>query len=124
MIVPPSDSPPRNSSNLLRSERRWPSARSKVMALGLEFGDIAQPAQGPDRHRRPVQPLAEPRDVEFDRVRARFVVEAEELLGEIVLAQHPAEAASATLQQPRFPVWKCSGLPPPGDHTLRPRQHP
>src|SRR3546814_2618643 len=96
MIVPPSDSPPRNSSNLLRSERRWPSPRSRVMILGLEFGDIAQPAQGPDRFRRPVQPLAEPRDVEFDRVRARFVVEAEKLLGEIVLRSeaHTSEPQS------------------------------
>src|SRR3546814_10048803 len=80
-MVPPSDSAPRNSSSLLRSDRRWPSARITVAVLGLEFGDIAQPAQGSDRHRRSIQPLAQARDVELDRVRARFVVEPEKLLG-------------------------------------------
>src|SRR3546814_4055426 len=98
-MVPPSDSAPRNSSSLLRSDRRWPSARITVAVIGLEFGDMAQPAQGSDRHRRSIQPLAQARDVELDRVRARFVVEPEKLLGEIRLAQHPAEAAEENFQQ-------------------------
>src|SRR3546814_19796866 len=89
-MVPPSDSAPRNSSSLLRSDRRWPSARITVAVLGLEFGDIAQPAQGSDRHRRSIQPLAQARDVETARVRARSVVDPEKLLGELRLAQHPA----------------------------------
>src|SRR3546814_9068723 len=103
-MVPPSYSVPRNSSSLLRSDRRWPSARITVAVLGLEFGDIAQPEQGSDRHRRSIQPLAQARDVELDRVRDRSVVEPEKLLGEIRLAQQPAEADGENYQQPVFEV--------------------
>src|SRR3546814_4041101 len=122
-MVPPSVSAPRNSSSLLRSDRRWPGARITVAVLGLEFGDIAQPAQGSDRHRRSIQPLAQARDVELDRVRARFVVEPEKLLGEIRLAQHPAEAAEENFQQPVFAVGKLYGGPDDGDLPGRALEH-
>src|SRR3546814_11077312 len=99
-MVPPSDSPPRNSSSLLRSDRRWPSARITVAVIGLQSGDIAQPAQGSDRHRRPIQPLDKAPAVALDRARARVVGDPEQLTGTHPRARRPAEPCPANIPHP------------------------
>ena len=79
-----------------------PSHADALAACGIDpadLGDIAQAAQRPDLQGA-AQFASEPADVNLDGIGAGFVVEVEQLRGDLVLAEHAPEVADEDLQQP------------------------
>src|SRR5258708_38737049 len=91
----------RNSSSRRRMLPRWPK-RLRSLSLIRCFPEITETTHGADAHACGLDLRAQPRNVDFDRVRAELRVVVGELLRDQLLGEHATGSRHEQLEQRPF----------------------